>query len=166
MFMHRKLIKEVNKDRDENFWKYDLISTEMGLSFERQMIICTRIIKVVVSGGVFTVILFCLTTVFDRSKVVPLMCWTPEDNKLLTAVIYIMQVLIMLEIMWALLSLDSFYLLMCTDLRIQFLLLQKTIQSVKLGEGSDTKGLVKIIDCTKHHKFLLRLILFVLLSKH
>ncbi|XP_063904937.1 odorant receptor 98a-like [Zophobas morio] len=134
MFMHRKLIKEVNKDRDENFWKYDLISTEMGLSFERQMII-----------------------LFDRSKVVPLMCWTPEDNKLLTAVIYIMQVLIMLEIMWALLSLDSFYLLMCTDLRIQFLLLQKTIQSVKLGEGSDTKGLVKIIDCTKHHKFLLRI---------
>jgi hypothetical protein len=132
-----------------------MFGVEYGGTLQKKMIICTRIIKIVVSGGVVTVILFCLTTIFDEKKVVPLICWTPDD-KLLTGLIYAIEVLVMLEIMYVLLSIDSFYLLICTDLRIQFILLQDMIKTVKFGEGSNQKALTKIIQCTQHHEFLLR----------
>lgn len=155
MFVHGNLIKEVIKDREACFWDYNMFGVEYGGTLQKKMIICTRIIKIVVSGGVVTVILFCLTTIFDENKVVPLICWTPDD-KLLTGLIYAIEVLVMLEIMYVLLSLDNFYLLICTDLRIQFILLQDMIKTVKFGEGSNQKALTKIIRCTQHHEFLLR----------
>ncbi|XP_068907035.1 odorant receptor 43a-like [Tenebrio molitor] len=155
MFVHGNLIKEVIKDREACFWDYNMFGVEYGGTLQKKMIICTRIIKIVVSGGVVTVILFCLTTIFDEKKVVPLICWTPDD-KLLTGLIYAIEVLVMLEIMYVLLSIDSFYLLICTDLRIQFILLQDMIKTVKFGEGSNQKALTKIIQCTQHHEFLLR----------
>ncbi|CAH1370721.1 unnamed protein product [Tenebrio molitor] len=68
-----------------------MFGVEYGGTLQKKMIICTRIIKIVVSGGVVTVILFCLTTIFDENKVVPLICWTPDD-KLLTGLIYAIEV--------------------------------------------------------------------------
>ncbi|KAH0809398.1 hypothetical protein GEV33_013390 [Tenebrio molitor] len=97
MFVHGNLIKEVIKDREACFWDYNMFGVEYGGTLQKKMIICTRIIKIVVSGGVVTVILFCLTTIFDENKVVPLICWTPDD-KLLTGLIYAIEVLVMLEI--------------------------------------------------------------------
>ncbi|EFA02882.2 odorant receptor 130 [Tribolium castaneum] len=154
MYVHGGLISQIIKERGCYFWNYDIFGPKFGQTLERKMNICTKIVKIVVSGGVVTIVLFCLTTVFDKSKVVPLVCWTPEDS-LQTGIIYAMEVLIMFEIMWALLSIDCFYLLICTDLRIQFILLQRMIKSIKFGSNHDEKSFAKMVHCTQHHKFLL-----------
>lgn len=159
MFVHGDLITQIIKERTCYFWEYNLFGAKFGKNLETKMKICSRIVKIVVSGGVVTIVLFCLTTVFDKTKVVPLVCWTPED-RVLTGIIYLIEVLIMFEIMYALLSLDCFYLLICTDLRIQFILLQKKIKSFRFGR-EDSESFRKIVHCTQHHNFLLQCVKLV-----
>lgn len=156
MYMYDDLLKEIITERFKYFWNYDLHGTEFGQTLQLKMKICSYIVRIVVSGGFVTIVLFCLTTIVDKSKKVPLICWTPEDDGLWTYLIYCIEVLVLLEILYMLLTLDCFYLLICTDFRIQLILLRKAISSIHFTDNNHENVLQNFINCTLHHKFLLK----------
>ncbi|RZC31775.1 7tm 6 domain containing protein, partial [Asbolus verrucosus] len=73
--------------RGEYFWDYNIFGKEFREKLERKVIVCTKIVKTVVTAGFITVGLFCLTTVFDETKVVLLICWTQEIKQVLFTVL-------------------------------------------------------------------------------
>ncbi|RZC34027.1 hypothetical protein BDFB_010713, partial [Asbolus verrucosus] len=62
---------------------------------------------------------------------------------------------------------DAFFLMVCVDLKIQFKLLNKTLQSIKIGvdvdENHEEFCWNKLKECFEHHRFLLRCVLRIAL---
>ncbi|RZC31772.1 odorant receptor 22a-like [Asbolus verrucosus] len=135
LFVHGKLITEVIKECGQ-LWNYDLFGAKDEKALRQKMEFCIKMTKALAMASSGTIALLCLTAIFDEKKSVPLTCWTP-DSKLATGIIFSLEVLTLLETLYLVVALDSFYLLICTAITVQFIMLQKMLEQLNFGVNSD-----------------------------
>jgi hypothetical protein len=151
VIVHKRVIQEVFELR-KNFWKYETFGEEHGNYLRHKMIMAKRAMQTMV-GLVTMIVCLCLSTITNKERSLPLESWTPE-NESIKCVFYTMQVISMAEVLYFVGTVDSFYVLMCTDIKIQFLLLKEKLRSLRSKAPIDCLNGLKT--CIKHHNLLLR----------
>jgi hypothetical protein len=141
------------------FWKHDLYGKIKGKEFRRRMASCISLIKCLWSMGVFSITFHSAAPFFIESLVLPHSCWIPGDNFVIRIILHCMETIFYIETALLVGVFDQFYLLMCTELKIQFDLLSKTIRSINIGasfcEAHEEICWKKLKHCSKYHNFLL-----------
>ncbi|XP_068912411.1 odorant receptor 10-like [Tenebrio molitor] len=102
---------------------------------------------------------FFLTPVFKTSAQVPQESWVPEPKNYFTPIVYTLQIICLSESIPVAIIIDGTFLLMCGEFEIQFVLLKKTLQSIRIGENSAAKHesfcFKKLKQCSAYHCLLL-----------
>jgi hypothetical protein len=150
--VHEKVIQEVLELR-KNFWKYETFGEEHANYLRREMITAIRATQIMVGLVTMIVLCLCLSSITNKEKSLPLESWTPE-NESVKCVLYTMQVMSMIEVIYLIGTVDSFYVVMCTEIKIQFLLLKEKLRSLRSKETIECLNGLKT--CIKHHNLLLR----------
>ena len=147
--------EELHSDRGK-FWRHDLFGKELGDGFRRKMLMLKCLCLTLPIMTVFVAIYYSVGPIIYKEQDLPQPCWVPKPEYL--PVIYFFQCLYMFELAFMDCFVDSTFLLMCGELEIQFLLLKKTIQSVRIGENCNNKKEDKCFQilkkCTRFHLFL------------
>lgn len=103
---------------------------------------------------------FFLTPVFAENIDLPQASWVPDFDHA-TGLVYFFQVICLWESIPVAVIIDGTFLLMCGELEIQFALLKKTLEVVKIGKNATPKHenecLEKLKACAAYHNFLLLL---------
>jgi hypothetical protein len=129
----------------------DKIETEL----RRKMKLCIKMTKALAFCSTGTITLMCVTALIDDKKLVPLTCFVP-NYKWASEIIFISEVIILLETLYYVVALDSFYLLNCMNLETQFTLMRELIKSIRFGADDDSECSQKLVRCAQHHRSLLR----------
>ncbi|XP_068902925.1 odorant receptor 43a-like [Tenebrio molitor] len=141
------------------FWKYDLFGKIKGNQYRKRMASCVSLVKVLWSIGFFSIAVHSGAPIFVESMVLPHACWIPGNNFIIQVILHVMETIFFFETALLVGMFDEFYLLMCTELKIQFELLSTTVKSIKFGMvfSKDHEEICwrKLTQCTKYHNFLL-----------
>ncbi|XP_044259044.1 odorant receptor 7a-like [Tribolium madens] len=151
---HSKLIQNLLEER-KKFWSYDMFGKKYGKYLRHKMVLATRLIQTMILFGASVATLMFLATLADDTKKVPLECWIP-DFKHSTHVVLVMQFFSLSEIIYLVGAVDCLYVLMCVEIKIQFLLLQKKLKTIQVELRTMEECLNDLIICVKHHNLLLR----------
>jgi hypothetical protein len=155
---HAPLLEELIKDR-RYFWKYDQYGRHLADKFRKQMSLRNFIIKSLSAISVVMLLYFFLTPVFKTSAQVPQESWVPEPKNYFTPIVYTLQIICLSESIPVAIIIDGTFLLMCGEFEIQFVLLKKTLQSIRIGENSAAKHesfcFKKLKQCSAYHCLLL-----------
>jgi hypothetical protein len=120
---------------------------------------CVSLVKVLWSIGFFSIAVHSGAPIFVESMVLPHACWIPGNNFIIQVILHVMETIFFFETALLVGMFDEFYLLMCTELKIQFELLSTTVKSIKFGMvfSKDHEEICwrKLTQCTKYHNFLL-----------
>ncbi|KAJ3632642.1 hypothetical protein MTP99_009636 [Tenebrio molitor] len=143
------------------FWTYDLFGNDAGDQFRKIMDFSISIIKMFWGGGLVSTLVHLLTPYFDKTLLLPHPCWIPRNNFVLRVIIYALEGIFYTEVIFLIGVFDGFYLLMCSNLKIQFSLLSKAVHSVQLGtnptKSHEEVCWKKLKEYSQYHKFLLRM---------
>lgn len=154
MIFHSELIQKLLEERRQ-FWSYDMFGKDYETYLRHKMILATRVMKTMITLGVSVATLMNLSTLVDDNKKVPLECYIPEFKHSIP-VVFIIEVLSLAEIIYLVGAVDALYVLMCTDIKIQFLLLQKKISTIRIGQKTVNDCINDLKICVRHHNLLLR----------
>jgi hypothetical protein len=157
LLLHGSLFEEIMKEYSR-FWGYDLFGTPTKNKFEKQMAFCLSIIKLLLAGGAVSVVVHSTAPIYT-GQYLPHPCWIPGNNFIARVVLYGLEVIFYVELVFYMVVFDGFYLLMCSNLQIQFALLGKAVRSIRLGANA-TKAheevcWKKLKEFSQYHKFLL-----------
>ena len=160
---HGSLIEEIIADCQHE-WKYDLFGPEIEAELRKKVQFGINITKIFSASGFTTICLMGATALVDSSKPVPLMVWVP-DIKWATETIFVGEMVILLETLYYVMGSDSFYLLMGANLQVQLRLIAETVKSIRFGTDDDQECLNKLAECVKHHRWILRLSVKIVVTK-
>ncbi|RZC39274.1 hypothetical protein BDFB_004152, partial [Asbolus verrucosus] len=151
--VHGSLFEEIIQERSR-FWNYDLFGQNTEKEFRKQMGFCVFLIKSLLIGCCTAITIHVFTPIFVEGYVLPDACFIPGDNNFFIIIIYSLEVLFYVETFFMVGIFDGFFLLMCTDLKIQFKILKKTVRSIRIEKNED-KYWIKLKTCCNYHNFLL-----------
>lgn len=101
-----------------------------------------------------------LSPLLNKNIELPQACYIPYDSEHWRRMIYISQVICLLEALTVAVTLDGTFLLMCGEMEIQFSLLNEFLKSIKIGkdknEQHEEKCLTKLKICSTYHNILLK----------
>lgn len=104
----------------------------------------------------FLVTFIIILPLFSRGIDLPQACWVPGGSESARILIYFLESVCLLEPMILLDMVDSIFLLTGVELEIQFILLRRAIQAVKIHENSQNESLNKLKKYAAYHQFLLK----------
>ncbi|XP_063913207.1 odorant receptor Or2-like [Zophobas morio] len=150
------IIKEIPR-----FWKYDLCGkNDEKNKYSARMALCVKFIKFLWISGVVSLTFHSSAPIFVKEMSLPHACWIPGDIFAFRVIIYTLEVIFYIEVVFLLGVFDGFYLLMCTELKIQLELLEKAVNAIEFRADEDltneNKCWEKLKECSRYHKFLLR----------
>ncbi|XP_068902921.1 odorant receptor 43a-like [Tenebrio molitor] len=155
---HGKTIEEMISHRS-SFWAYDLFGKAVGDKLRDKMNFCFSFIQLLLVSCTFSLVSHAVAPLFVEKYLLPHPCWIPGNNFTMRVVLYVVETVLFMETIFMLAIFDAFYLLMCTSLKIQFKLLRKAVETIKIGtnpsEDHENSCWMKLKECTIHHKFLL-----------
>ncbi|KAJ3656437.1 hypothetical protein Zmor_015516 [Zophobas morio] len=149
------IIKEIPR-----FWKYDLCGkNDEKNKYSARMALCVKFIKFLWISGVVSLTFHSSAPIFVKEMSLPHACWIPGDIFAFRVIIYTLEVIFYIEVVFLLGVFDGFYLLMCTELKIQLELLEKAVNAIEFRADEDltneNKCWEKLKECSRYHKFLL-----------
>nr|XP_015835517.1 PREDICTED: uncharacterized protein LOC107397935 [Tribolium castaneum] len=137
------------------FWKYGLFGETTGSKLRKSMKTCVSVLKFIVINGSMSVTLHSISPLLVKSLVLPQSCWIPGNNPVAKNVIHIFLVIMYVECLNYLVVFDGLYLLTATNLKAQFILLQKAADSIKLTRGEEELSWMKLKKFSQYHAFIL-----------
>ncbi|RZB84938.1 hypothetical protein BDFB_006242, partial [Asbolus verrucosus] len=160
LLVHGRLFEEIIQERS-HFWSYDLFGKDMGDKFRKQMAFGVSLIKAVIIGSCIAVLFHAWTPFFIKEDILPDPCFIPGNSIYSIVILYTLEILFYAEVTFLVGVFDAFFLLMCTDLKIQFILLNKTVRSITIQEsvtGNSDENICwkKLLECWKHYDLLIR----------
>jgi hypothetical protein len=159
LIIHGSLLEEIIEDHS-HFWTYDLFGKASGNRLRKTMDLCVSIIKLFIIGGVITASIYWTAPFYIKNYSLPHACWIPGNNFVATVILYILESIFYIEVVVIIVAFDGFYLLMCFNLKIQFILLCKAVNSIQLGvnatKADEEVCWVKLKQYNHYHKFLLK----------
>lgn len=102
-----------------------------------------------------TLMFIILSAINDDTKTVPFYCWIPKVHYA-EEVIFVVEILILMVAVYYVLAVDSFYVLICMELQIQFKLMCAMVNSIRFGKDNEKNCLKKLTKCVENHNKLLR----------
>ncbi|EFA02945.1 odorant receptor 136 [Tribolium castaneum] len=164
IFTQSKLMVEIINDC-ENLWSLELFGPELGKKFKQQMKNCWTFVNVLVTSGFSTVLLICITTLTDKEKSLPFVCWIPGFPHA-TELIFLTQFVLLMNGLYYIKLTDAFYLLVCMDIQIQFKMMGKMLKTIHFGLLSEKESWEKLVELAKHHNKILHKKLNKVYSKY
>jgi hypothetical protein len=159
LIIHGSLLEEIIEDHS-HFWSYDLFGKVSGNRLRKTMDLCVSIIKLFIIGGVITASIYWTAPFYIKNYSLPHACWIPGNNFVATIILYILESIFYIEVVVIIVAFDGFYLLMCFNLKIQFILLCKAVKSIQLGvnatKADEEVCWMKLKQYNHYHKFLLK----------
>jgi hypothetical protein len=159
LIIHGSLLEEIIEDHS-HFWTYDLFGKAFGDRLRKTMDLCVSIIKLFIIGGVIAGLIYWTAPFYIKKYSLPHACWIPGNNSVATIILYILESIFYIEINVIIVAFDGLYLLMCFNLKLQFVLLCKAVNSIKLGTNATKVNEEMCWGKLKHynhyHKFLLK----------
>jgi hypothetical protein len=143
-----------------HFWDYDLFGKDLGEYFRKKMTVRLLLIKClfVICVGVLSY-LFLSPLVFEHTDL-PQESWIPGNNHYVKVMIYVSQIVCLSNVPFLLIVFDGTLFFLCNELEIQFLLLKKSLQAVRIGANPSAEQekvcLNKLKNYSIYHLFLLR----------
>lgn len=139
-----------------HYWNYDMFGKTTELKLHQSMKFRVSLLKFIVVNSLVAITLHSISPLFLESQILPQACWIPRNNPIAKNIIYILEITFYLECMFSLLVFDGLYLLMTSNLKSQFVLLQKAVNSIKLNYVEKKTTLTKLKKYSQYHSFLLR----------
>nr|XP_015836874.1 PREDICTED: uncharacterized protein LOC103314856 isoform X2 [Tribolium castaneum] len=156
LLLHRSLFEEIIQDRS-HFWSYDSFGGKIGDKYRQEMQFSVSLIKKMWYASVWSLVFHFCTPFFVTNAVLPDACWIPVDSKCLVIFLYALEMVFYIEVIFLLGSFDAFFLCMCTELKIQFNLLNRTLDKLQTNpETTDEMWLKTLKKCSRHHCFILK----------
>ncbi|EFA04561.2 odorant receptor 149 [Tribolium castaneum] len=151
--LYEDLIKEQSR-----FWKYDLFGEPTESKLRKNMQFCVSLIKLIVISGIMSTVVHCSSPFLVENIDLPQSCWIPGNNSIVKNIIYVAESAIHIECLNYLAVFDGLYLLTTTNLKAQFVLLQKAIESITFKSGDEeTYAWTQLKACSQYHIYLLRI---------
>jgi hypothetical protein len=155
---HGSLWEEIFEERSR-FWTYDSFDTSTGDKFRKLMDLCVSIIKIFWGGGFVSTLVHLTTPYLDKELLLPHSCWIPGNNFVMRVILYVLEGIFYVEMVFLAGVFDGFYLLMCSNLKIQFALLSRAVRCIEIGpkptEDHEELCWKKLREYNRYHKFLL-----------
>ncbi|XP_008199314.2 uncharacterized protein LOC103314628 [Tribolium castaneum] len=142
-------------DKHDQFWKYDSFSKTIAARCYRSMDLCQMLINFIMIGTTISIVVHCSLPLFLKDLLLPQSSWIPGNSSIARIVLYIMEIIVYIECLILMEMFDGLYLLMTVNLKVQFMLLRKAIESINVEKEDDEKCWQKMKDYCKYHKFLL-----------
>ncbi|XP_064215006.1 uncharacterized protein LOC107397714 isoform X1 [Tribolium castaneum] len=156
VFTQSDLMVEIINDCGK-LWPFDMFGSELGKKFKQQMKTCWTLVKFLVVCGFATFFLMCISArAAERDNSLPFLCWVP-DFPYATELLFFLQFMLLLELLYYVLATDAFYILICMDIQIQFEMMGKMLKSIKFGEISEKECWDKLVELAKQHDRMLKL---------
>jgi hypothetical protein len=160
MLKHGSLWEEIFEARSY-FWPYDSFGQSVGDKYRKIMDLSVLVVKMFWGSGLVSVLIHIATLIFVQGMLLPHPCWIPGNNSVMRVILYTLESVCYMESLFLVGVFDTFYLLMCMNLKIQFALLSsKAVHSIQLGT-SPTRAheevcLQKLKQYNRYHQFLLK----------
>lgn len=154
MVFHSKLVQKLLEEKKQ-FWPYDILGEDYGKYLRYKMVLATGVMKTMMTLAVCVASLMNLSPLIDNAKKVPLECYIPEF-KHSVPVVFLMESISLAEILYLVGATDALYVLMCTEIKIQFLLLQKKLTTIRVDQKTENECINDLKICVIHHNLLLR----------
>jgi hypothetical protein len=139
------------------FWKYDLFGKIKGNQYRKRMATCVSLIKFIWGVGAFSIAVHSGAPIFVENLPLSHACWIPGDNFVIQVILHVLETVFYFETTLLVGVFDEFYLLICTELKIQFELLSKTIKSINIGTEfsrmHEDMCWRKLKRCSKYHMY-------------
>jgi hypothetical protein len=119
------------------FWTYDLFGTSAKYSCEKNMALSLSAIKLFLIGGAVSSVVHFTAPFYIEEYSLPHACWIPGNSFAARISLYTLETIFYIEIVVIVVAFDGFYLLMCSNLKIQFALLCKAVRSIQLGTNNN-----------------------------
>ncbi|XP_063913227.1 uncharacterized protein LOC135129886 [Zophobas morio] len=140
-----------------SFWKYHLLGTLTEKKCHKRMSLSLSIIKFLLVSEIFSISVHSAAPLFMEKLDLPHPCWIPGNNNKIRIVVYVLQVTFYVEVVFLLIVVIGFFLMMCTELKIQFELLCRMVSSINIEETGEKLCWQQLKHCYKYHYFLLRM---------
>ncbi|XP_064212959.1 uncharacterized protein LOC107397885 [Tribolium castaneum] len=154
MLKHSSSFEELIEMHSQ-FWDYSLFGKTTESKIRKSTGLYKFILKCYVVCGVISVSLRSLAPIFAKNLVLPQDCWIPGNSTIARFIIYAFETVLYAEGVSYYTFFDGLLLMITANLKAQFILLQKAIQSINFETDSSETAWVKLVKCCEHHKFLL-----------
>ncbi|XP_044268810.1 uncharacterized protein LOC123013990 [Tribolium madens] len=155
LLMKNSSLYEEILEQQFHYWNYGLFGESTETKLRKNMEICVSILKFLLMNASISVGLHSISPFFVKSLQLPQSCWIPENNPIARDVIYLFLVILYVECINYVVVFDGFYLLIATNIRTQFVLLQKAADSIKLKSGEEEIIWAKLKKYSQYHSFIL-----------
>ncbi|KAJ3632640.1 hypothetical protein MTP99_009634 [Tenebrio molitor] len=136
LLVHGSLFEEMIEEYSQ-FWTYDLFGTSAKYSCEKNMALSLSAIKLFLIGGAVSSVVHFTAPFYIEEYSLPHACWIPGNSFAARISLYTLETIFYIEIVVIVVAFDGFYLLMCSNLKIQFALLCKAVRSIQLGTNNN-----------------------------
>lgn len=143
-------------DKHDKFWKYDSFEKPIAAQCYKNMDLCTMLINFIMIGTTISIIVHCSLPLVLKDLLLPQACWIPGNDPIARVILYVMEITVYIECLILMEMFDGLYLLMTVNLRVQFWLLRKAVESINVEKENDEECWQKMKTFCKYHKFLLR----------
>ncbi|EFA12791.2 odorant receptor 152 [Tribolium castaneum] len=155
IYNHGKLMEEIISDC-ENLWSFDMFGPELGKNFDQKMRNTWTVVKSLITCGFVTFILMCVSATTSKENPLPFTCWVP-NFAFATELLFLLQFLLLMELLYDVMAMDGFFLLVCMDIQIQFKMMKKMLHSIQFGVTSEEESWDKLVELVKQHNKMLKL---------
>lgn len=149
--MFEEIIKTHSK-----FWPYKLFGKPTEARLRNYMQLCVYLIKIFLLCGISSIVTRCVSPIFVKDILLPQDCWIPENSHFAKNVIYIFEIIFYIESITYFPLFDGLYIVITGNIKSQFILLQKALESLNLKEEKEEISWAKLKNITEHHKLVLR----------
>jgi hypothetical protein len=136
LLVHGSLFEEMIEEYSQ-FWTYDLFGTSAKYSCEKNIALSLSAIKLFLIGGAVSSVVHFTAPFYIEEYSLPHACWIPGNSFAARISLYTLETIFYIEIVVIVVAFDGFYLLMCSNLKIQFALLCKAVRSIQLGTNNN-----------------------------
>lgn len=124
------------------------------------MSFCVALVKFTWITGVVSLTFHSSAPIFVKSMDLPQPCWIPGEIFIFRVIIYILEVIFYIEVVFLLGVFDGFYLMFCSELQVQLQLLCKVISDINIGADASLSHeemcWQKMKEYSNYHRFLIR----------
>nr|XP_015839440.1 PREDICTED: odorant receptor 43a-like [Tribolium castaneum] len=96
-----------------------------------------------------------IAPIIMHEMILPQPCWNPGNTTIGRNIIFFVENIFYIEGTSNFVIFDCLYFLLATNLRIQFALLRKELNSIDFKEDSEEKCFARLVKCSQYHKLLL-----------
>ncbi|EEZ97777.1 uncharacterized protein LOC107398752 [Tribolium castaneum] len=138
------------------YWAYNRFGQAFESTQRKRMYFCLLVTKFIIGYSCVSLSYHSIIApIIMHEMILPQPCWNPGNTTIGRNIIFFVENIFYIEGTSNFVIFDCLYFLLATNLRIQFALLRKELNSIDFKEDSEEKCFARLVKCSQYHKLLL-----------